>query len=128
MRLNKLKGLVEKIIEHPKKSIFALGLAGLIALTAAKDNVHFGTTILKDVNENHYVWGLAPSTIIDDEDPKGNIYTFGILYEGNRFQVSATIEGDSVGIGGIGGYNDYSEKTEIKGNVSSYGGLVFYFV
>ena len=51
--------------------IAGAGLAGLIALTSIKDNVHFGSVALNNPQENHYVWGILPETEIGGGKFKG---------------------------------------------------------
>ena len=77
--INKIKNIGNWIKENPKKMIAGAGLAGLIAITSIKDNVHFGSVALNNPQENHYVWGIIPTTTLAGENSRGNIYTFGLL-------------------------------------------------
>ncbi len=55
---DKIKNLADIALKNPIKTILAGSLTTLIATTALKDNVHFGSTTFNNCKENQYVWGF----------------------------------------------------------------------
>lgn len=118
----KIKGLAKKLAEKPVRNIAALGFAGLVTITAVKDNVHFGSVTLHNPQENHYVWGLMPTITIKkgSKNTKGNLYNAGIIYGKNKIEDNAEINNmKAYGLGG--GANDVGDNTEIKGDIITKG-------
>ena len=111
---------LKKLKENPKKSIAAIGLAALVATTAIKDNVHFGSVTLHNPQENHYTWGLMPTTTIKG-DAKGNFYTIGLIVGANAVGDDSSITGNMSGYGLIFGGNEVGENFSITGDLSSKG-------
>ncbi len=118
---DKIKTLGNWIKENPKKSILGIGLAGLIATTALKDNVHFGSVTLNNPQENHYVWGILPTTKIQGVNSKGNIYTLGLVGGGNPLGDNSQITGDMNAYGLFVGKNELGDNSQITGNMNAYG-------
>lgn len=123
----KIKGIGAKILEYPKTSALALGLAGLITITAVKDNVHFGSTTLHNPQENHYTYGLMPTTIISEiktgennESIKGKFYTFGLFGGHNKIKKGVKTDAKLFAYGLIGGGNDIQDNSKVN-NMSAYG-------
>ena len=123
MEKEKLKGLAKKILERPIRNIVALGLAGLITITAAKDNVHFGSTTLHNPKENQYIWGIFPMTEIKG-DAKGNIYTFGLIYGANAVDKNRNVEGSIWANGLLVGGNEVGDNSKINEGMYANGLLV----
>ena len=122
--INKIKNIGNWIKENPKKMIAGAGLAGLIALTSIKDNVHFGSVELNNPQENQYVWGLFPETEINGENSRGNIYTFGLLVGRNDLENNSQITGNMNAYGLVAGGNILKKNSQITGNISNKGFLV----
>ena len=139
---DKIKGFAKKLAEKPVRNITALGLAGLITLTAVKDNVHFGSVTLHNPQENHYVWGLAPTTTIKEgsKNTNGNFYSAGIIYGKNKTENNVEVNdmkayglfgennvGDNSKVnnmklyGLIGGISNVGDNTEINGDIITKG-------
>ena len=122
--MKKLKDIFEsikKVIANNK--IKSLGLAGLTALvltTGIKDNVHFGTTILNNPQENHYVWGVFPKTVIKGDEVKGNFRTYGVIYGRNNVKDSSKVEGEIDAYGLLFGTNDVGNSSEVEGGMGAY--------
>ena len=115
-----MKGLISKITKNSRKSILAVGLATLVATTAIKDNVHFGSVTLNNPQESHYTWGLFPTTEVVG-DAKGNFYTFGLLYGKNKFGQNSEIIGNASAYGIFIGRNDFGDAAKITGNLTNKG-------
>jgi len=115
---DKIKTLVDKVLKKPIKSALTLGLAGLVTLTALKDNVHFGSVHLYNPQGNHYVWGLIPDAVIIGKETKGDIYTIGILIT-NRVH-SDKHEGNLNAYGLLSG-NFLKNGTIFTGDINTYG-------
>ena len=110
------------LIERPIRNLTSLGLAGLVAVTALKDNVHFGSLTLYNPKESHYVWGALPFVGIEGQDTCGDIYNLGIVSLTEVRSVS-NHKGNLNSYGLIGGLR-VGDGCKIKGNISSYEGLV----
>ena len=119
--INKIKNIGNWIKENPKKMIAGAGLAGLIALTSIKDNVHFGSVELNNPQENQYVWGLFPETEINGENSRGNIYTFGLFAGRNELRNNSQITGNMNVYGLFAGLNELRNNSQITGNMNAYG-------
>src|SRR3989344_3885183 len=114
---DKIKGFAKKLAEKPVRNITALGLAGLITLTAVKDNVHFGSVTLHNPQENHYVWGLAPTTTIKEgsKNTNGNFYSAGIIYGKNKTE-------NNVEVNDMKAYGLFSGENNVEvNNMKAYG-------
>lgn len=118
--MGRSKGLLEKIKNNPKKTIAVIGLAGLIAITTAKDNVHFNSITLDSPQENHYTFGILPTTEIRG-DAKGNFYTIGLIVGENLIRENSSIVGDMSVYGLIVGVNSVEENSSIVGDMYSHG-------
>ena len=118
---NKIKDLANKVLERPIKSAITLGLAGLVAVTALKDNVHFGSVNIYNVQGNHYVWGIFPETKIRGKEAKGNIYTFGLIAGRNVVSDSTNYEGNLNFYSLIFGGNKLGNNVLITGDINSFG-------
>jgi hypothetical protein len=119
----KLKNLAKKVSEHRVKFVVGLGLAGLVAVTSLKDNVHFGAVRLHNPQENHYAWGIWPTIGIEgkkDENVKGNFYSIGLFAGGNNVGENSTITGNMKAYGLIAGENNVGENSTITGNMKAY--------
>jgi len=120
----KTKGLMSKIIRNPIKSglagILAGGLATLVATTAIKDNVHFGSVTLYNSQESHYTLGLFPITKVVG-DAKGDFYNLGLIGGANEFGDNSTLNGNASAYGIIGGANEFGDNSTLNGNASAYG-------
>ena len=119
----RLKNLAHKINNHKVKYIAGIGLAGLVAITSLKDNVHFGAVNLNNPQENHYAWGLWPTIGISGKDIKGNFYSLGLLAGSNNLDANSTITGDMKAYGLLFGANNFDDST-ITGDMKAYGLLV----
>ena len=117
---DKIKGFAKKLAEKPVRNITALGLAGLITLTAVKDNVHFGSVTLHNPQENHYVWGLAPTTTIKEgsKNTNGNFYSAGIIYGKNKTENN--VEVNDMKAYGLFGENNVGDNSKVN-NMKLYG-------
>ena len=118
--INKIKNIGNWIKENPKKMIAGAGLAGLIALTSIKDNVHFGSVALNNPQENHYVWGILPETEIGGENSKGNVYTIGLLAGGNILKENSQLTGNMNAYSLLIGRNVLGNNSQITGNMNAY--------
>ncbi|MEK6757919.1 MAG: hypothetical protein AABX88_02210 [Nanoarchaeota archaeon] len=114
-----IKGLAKKLAEHPIKSMIGLSLAGLMTITAVKDNVHFGSTTFHNPQENHYAWGFAPTTMIKG-NAKGNFYNFGLIAGENKTGDNTEINGGLSAYGLIIGGNNVGNNSDVK-DMSAYG-------
>lgn len=111
--------LIDKIKNFGKAKLVAGSLAAaLIATTAIKDNVHFGSTTLNNPHENHYVWGIFPTTTIRGGSSNGNFYTLGLVYGGN--DVEGNLEGSVNSVGLVGASNNLKERSSSQ-NMNAYG-------
>lgn len=72
---SKLFKIMEK---NPRKTLAGIVAASLIGVTTLNDNVHFGSTVLVNPAENHYVYGIFPTTAILG-NATGNNITFGLV-------------------------------------------------
>ena len=108
--------MLENLRKHPIRTITTLAGIGLIALTLAKDNVHFGSVRLNNPKENHYTWGLAPSVKVKGK-AKGNLHTFGLLGAGNTLGNDSTMTGNMRVYGLIGTMNTLENDSTITGNI-----------
>jgi len=116
-----LRELIEGIRRAPKKTIAIASLAALVATTALKDNVHFGSSTVYNPKKNQYVWGIAPTTEIKGERAEGNIYTIGLLGCQNKYQTNLVHNGNSTAIGLVLGGNEYKICSAHNGNSTSMG-------
>ena len=118
---SKLTGLAKKVITYPIKTVCALGLAGLVAVTALKDNVHFGSIKIHDPQENHYVWGIASLIEIEGKNSRGNFYNIGLIGSGIKLKKDSTFQGNMNSYGLVVGYNEMENNSTITGNMISKG-------
>jgi len=118
--LSKSSGLVRFVKDKPVRKLVGLGLAGLVAVTALKDNVHFGSVVLHNPQENHYVWGLVPFVNIEGTETRGDIYNFGIVSK-NELRQKSEHDGDLGAYGLVGGVNEVGEGSRVTGNLGTYG-------
>ncbi|MEK6823933.1 MAG: hypothetical protein AABY06_02755 [Nanoarchaeota archaeon] len=121
---DKIKNTLNWIKENPKKSILGIGLTALVATTALKDNVHFGSVQLDNPQKNQYAWGLFPTTTLAGENAKGNIYTFGLVVGENHIGENSKITGNMNAYGLMAGANNLNENSQITGNMNAYGLLI----
>jgi len=115
-----LERIANWVKEKPIKSMSVLGLAGLIAVTSLKDNVHFGSVDLYNPQENNYTWGIFPTTHIHGDSSKGNIYTVGIITGINKLENGIKHKGDVSGYGLIAA-QIFGDSSAIEGDASAYG-------
>jgi len=123
----KLKNLVSIVSRHKLASAVVVGLAGLVAVTSLKDNVHFGAVRLHNPQGNHYAWGILPTIGIEgekDENVKGDFYSIGLIGGANNVEPNSTIIGNIGAYGLIGGANNFGLNSKITGNMGAYGLLV----
>lgn len=99
--------------------ICALALTGLVAITSAKDNVHFGSVTLHNPQENHYVWGFLPTTEIKGK-ATGNFRTYGLLFGQNELGKNSQVTGNMSLYTLVGG-NTLGDNSSITGNIISKG-------
>ncbi len=121
---DKIKNFGNWIKENPKKSVLGIGLAGLIATTALKDNVHFGSVALNNPQENQYVLGILPTTEIHGKNSKGNIYTFSLIGGKNALKSNSQITGNMNTHSLVAGINILKSNSQITGNMNAYGLVV----
>src|SRR3989344_5446996 len=107
--------------EKPIRKVLGLGLAGLVTLTALKDNVNFavGSLNLHNPQKNQYTWGLVPSVNIEGENAKANIYTWGI-FPINTIRNNSKLDGNMNAYGLIIGGNKFDVSSSVN-NMDAYG-------
>ena len=113
-------GIIEKLKNHSKKAIVTLGLVGLVATVAIKDNVHFGSVTLHDPQENHYAIGLIPTINIKGE-ANGNMRSYGLIMGNNSLGDGSSLTGDMSAYGLFGGNNSLGDGSSLTGDMSAYG-------
>ncbi|MBI2045323.1 hypothetical protein HYT23_04665 [Candidatus Pacearchaeota archaeon] len=119
-----LRNIIEWLKERPVKTALTLGLAGLVSVTALKDNVHFGSVNINNPQENHYTWGLAPiTTITEATNPDVNLRTFGIIFAMNHAGENSEVRDMSAYGGLLFGGNKAGDSSRVN-DMSAYG-LIF---
>ncbi|MDP1728782.1 MAG: hypothetical protein Q8L27_01095 [archaeon] len=116
-----IKNLVERILEKPIRNLAIATLGTLIATTALKENVHFGSTTINNPKRNQYSWGLIPNLTIEGEEAKGNFYSFGLLITENKISANTRHDGNSTAIGLLAGFNTYESNSVHNGNSTAIG-------
>ena len=120
-----MKNLINKTLnwikENKKKTILGVGLTALLTTTALKDNVHFESVQINNPQENHYVWGIIPTTTITGKDGKGKIRTFGLIYGASELENDSELKGDAKGYGLIFGRGRVGNNSNITGDAKGYG-------
>jgi hypothetical protein len=107
-----------------------LGLGGLafLALTATtslKDNVHFGSTEIRNPKKNQYVWSLFfPKLTIRGENAEGDFYSIGLLGSEINFPEGVNHTGNSNSTSLFASLNTYEENSTHTGNSNSTSLLV----
>ena len=113
-------GIIEKLKNHSKKAIVTLGLVGLVATVAIKDNVHFGSVTLHDPQENHYAIGLIPTINIKGE-ANGNMRSYGLIMGNNSLGDGSSLTGDMSAYGLVIGDNSLGDGSSLTGDIISKG-------
>ena len=118
----------KKIKNYIKKNagkLVAIVLASTLVAgtTVLKDNVHFGSVVLKNPKGDHYIWGTAPKMTIRGENFKGNLYAYGLLVGENKLEGNINFEGNLYAYGLFAGKNHVGGNSNLKGNMFA-GGLI----
>ncbi|MEK6934698.1 MAG: hypothetical protein AABW46_02360 [Nanoarchaeota archaeon] len=108
-----LTSIVKKVIRKPIRNSLLTGLAALVLTTAVRDNVHFGSIRLNNTQENHYIWGIFPTTEIYG-NANGSIRTYGLFGAINSLGNTSTINGNVSGYGLIATRNELGDNSTIK--------------